>query len=154
MRQVKAVSTADRWRGRHLFRVFDASKVNRRASLATGCCLLRLSAVRAVGNFDESMRERDDHELGKHLINAGFEPVFDPDLFCLEARSNTAREVLSRYARWNLEDRPMTLPEYGQQIGYAYKVLLPKDWRERDIPAAMITLLLPHYLFWRRRKFR
>jgi len=34
VRQVKAVSTADRWRGRHLFRLFDASRVNRQASLA------------------------------------------------------------------------------------------------------------------------
>jgi mycofactocin glycosyltransferase len=150
VRQVKAVSTADRWRGRHLFHLFDCSSLNRQASLATTCCLLRLSAVRGVGNFDESLREREDHELGKRLINAKFEVVFDPELFCLETQSNSVKEVLSRYARWNLEDRRMTLREYGRQIGYAYKGLLPKDWRERDIPAAMITLLLPHYLFWRR----
>ena len=150
VRQVKVVSTADRWRGRHLFHLLDPLKVNRQASLATYCCLLRLSAVRAVGNFDESLREREDCELGRRLIDAGFEVVFDPELFCLETRSNTVKDVLSRYARWNLEDRRMTLPEYGRQIGYAYKVLLPKDWRDRDVPAAMITLLLPHYLFWRR----
>jgi hypothetical protein len=150
VRQVKAVSTADRWRGRHLFHLFDASSVNRQASLATTCCLLRLSAVRAVGNFNESLREREDYELGERLINTGFEVIFDPELFCLETRSNTVREVLSRYARWNLQDRTLTPREYRRQIGYAYKGLLPRDWQERDIPAAMITLLLPHYLFWRR----
>jgi hypothetical protein len=111
---------------------------------------LRLSAVRAVGSFDERLREREDHELGERLINGGYEVVFDPELFCLETRSNTVREVLSRYARWNLEGRPVTLREYRRQIGYAYKSLLPKDWRERDMQAALITLLLPHYLFWRR----
>jgi hypothetical protein len=148
VREAKALSTADRWRGRHLFHLFDSSRVNRQASLTTACCLLRLSAVRAAGNFDERLREREDHELGERLINAGFEVVFDPELFCLETQSNTVREVLSRYARWNLEDRPMTLREYRRQIGYAYRALLPKDWRQRDIPAAMITLLLPHYLFW------
>jgi mycofactocin glycosyltransferase len=150
-----AISTAaHRWRARHLFHILDPSKINRQASLATYCCLLRLSAVRAVGNFDESLREREDRELGRRLINAGFSVVFDPELFCLETRSNTMREVLSRYARWNLDDRPMTLREYRWQIGYAYKHLLPKDWRERDISAAMITFLLPHYLFWRSVKRR
>jgi glycosyltransferase involved in cell wall biosynthesis len=149
VRQVQAATTADRWRGRHLFRLFDASRVNRRASLATTCCLLRLSAVRVVGNFNESLREREDQELGERLINAGFEVVFDPDLFCLETRSDTLGEVLSRYARWNLENSSMTLSEYRRQITYAYKVLLSKDCQERDLPAAMITLLLPHYLFWK-----
>jgi hypothetical protein len=148
VRQTKAITTADRWRGRHLFCLPDPLKVNRRASLATYCCLLRLSAVRAVGNFDESLREREDRELGGRLIDAGFSVVFDPELFCLETRSNTVGEVLSRYARWNLEDRQMTLREYRRQIGYAYKAMLPQDWREWDVPAALITFLLPHFLFW------
>jgi hypothetical protein len=87
---------------------------------------------------------------GRRLTDAGYEVVFDPELFCLETRSNTVSEVLSRYARWNLQDRPLTLREYRRQIGYAYKSLLPKDWRERNFPAAVIALLLPHYLFWRR----
>ena len=147
VRQVQVVTIADRWRGRHLFRCFDSSEINRRASLATGCCLLRLSAVRAVGNFNERLREREDQELGDRLINAGFEVVFDPDLFCRETGSNTLSEVLSRYARWNLENSSMTLREYGRQIAYAYKVLLAKDWQAHDLPAAMITLVLPHYLF-------
>ena len=75
----------------------------------------------------------------------------------LPARSGCRKRRYQRRRRqrpvlrslWNLGDRPMTLREYRRQIGYAYKGLLPKDWRERDVPAAMITLLLPHYLFWR-----
>jgi mycofactocin glycosyltransferase len=162
LRQTQPRTAADRWWERHVFRLDlrdplcrNRSEVNRYADLATGCCLLRLGAVRAVGNFDESLREREDFELGKRLIDAGFSVVFDPELVCLETRWNTLGEVLSRYRRWNIrEDRPMTLREYRGWGGYAYKSMLPKDLRERDIPAALITLLLPHFLFWRSLRWR
>jgi Glycosyl transferase family 21 len=119
-------------------------------TLASGCLVVRRSAVEHVGGFNAALRSGEDADLGQRLREAGYSVVFDPDLFAYSVADNTVREVLERYARWNTPEG-MGIQDYLRQINYALKVMTAADLKAGDIPAAGISLLCPHYQFWTRR---
>jgi glycosyltransferase involved in cell wall biosynthesis len=141
------IGAADRWRERHLFQSSLTLEVRHSASLATYCCLIRKSAVEEVGGFNATLRAGEDADLGKRLLAAGFDVIFDPRLKATSALSNSVTEVLERYARWNTLQR-MTVRGYLRQLNYALKVMVLKDLKARDLLGACISLLAPHYQFW------
>jgi cellulose synthase/poly-beta-1,6-N-acetylglucosamine synthase-like glycosyltransferase len=155
--QVETKCLADRWRGRHLFRMQDAVSIQHNALLSTYGCVLRRNAVMQVGNFDQSLRHSEDAELGRRLLAAGFDVVFDPNLHVISSVTNTVRQVLERYWRWYAGPREeVNLRGYAKQVLYSLKVMAIQDLRDRDLLSVLITLLSPHYQFWkswlRRRK--
>jgi glycosyltransferase involved in cell wall biosynthesis len=141
---------ANRWRGRHLFKSDIPKEISRRAALAGGCFIVRKAAVEQVGGFDTSLVAGEDFDLGQRLLNAGFDVVFDPALFARSLAENSVWEVLERYARWNTRKK-MGVRDYLRQVNYTVKVMVVADLRARDFPAACISLLSPHYQFWRSR---
>jgi cellulose synthase/poly-beta-1,6-N-acetylglucosamine synthase-like glycosyltransferase len=147
IKHVEVRTAAARWRGRHLFHCELAHGVVHRASFATGCSIVRKDAVRQAGGFNPALRSGEDADLGRRLLDAGFDVVFDPKLFATTAVNNSLREVLERYARWNTRER-MKLKSYLRQVSYALKVMVAKDLREKDFSSACISLLAPHYQFW------
>lgn len=139
-----------RWRGRHLFKTEDSLAVNRYASLATYGVLLRKSHVLAVGNFNPGLRHSEDADLGKRLLAEGYEVVFDPQLHVIAITGNSLGQVLERYWRWNAgKDERVSWKEYLKQMVYSVKVMARQDWESGDIFAVPISLLSPHYQFWR-----
>jgi glycosyltransferase involved in cell wall biosynthesis len=144
----EALGMADRWRKRHLFQSSMTEGARHHDSLATGCCLVRKSAVEEVGGFNVMMRAGEDADLGERLLAAGFDVIFDPQLKATSVSSNSVLEVLERYARWNTLNR-MSVRGYLRQLNYALKVMMVKDLEARDPLAACISLLAPHYQFWR-----
>jgi glycosyltransferase involved in cell wall biosynthesis len=142
-----ALSVADRWRERHLFRSSLTLKVRHQASLATGCCLVRKSAVQLVGGFNALSRAGEDSDLGERLLAAGLDVIFDPRLQATSVLSNSVAEVLERYVRWNTLNS-MGAMEYLRQVNYAVKVMAVKDLYAGDPLAACISLLAPHFQFW------
>jgi len=141
-------SPVDRWRARHLFRTEVQAEVQRTASLATYGTLLRADAARAVGGFDSTLRAGEDADLGRRLLAADYEVIFDPRLTVTATQRNTLSQVLERYARWNTLKR-MTARDYARQIWYAARVMVRADLRAGDPAAALISLLAPHFQFWR-----
>lgn len=146
--QPPAADLANRWRGRHLFKMDAAYAVNRRGSLCTGLCLLRRSAVEAVGGFDAKLRCDEDADLGKRLLSAGWEVIHDPELTASALRANTITEVLERYARWNFP-QGLRGRVWLRQLAYTLKVMVRKDLRQRDPLAAVLSLSSVLYP-WRR----
>jgi glycosyltransferase involved in cell wall biosynthesis len=142
------LSLADRWRERHLFQSSLTLEVRHRASLATGCCLVRKSAVEKVGGFNPTFRAGEDAELGERLLAAGFDVIFDPRLKATSVVNNSVADVLERYARWNTLQR-MTFWGYLRQLNYAVKVMAVKDLKAKDPLGVSISLLAPHYQFWK-----
>jgi glycosyltransferase involved in cell wall biosynthesis len=140
--------TADRWRERHLFQSSLTSGVRHQASLATGCSLVRKSAAEEVGGFNANLRAGEDAEIGQRLLAAGYDVIFDPRLKATSVRSNSVMEVLERYARWNTL-HTMTVRGYLRQLNYALKVMAVKDFKAKDPLGACISLLAPHYQFWK-----
>jgi GT2 family glycosyltransferase len=143
-------TVSNRWRGRHLFRSEIARCVSREMTLASGCFVVRRSAVENVGGFNAALRSGEDADLGRRLRGAGYSVVFDPRLFARSVAGNGVLEVLERYARWNTPEG-MEIRDYLRQINYAIKVMVAADLKAGDIPAACISLLCPHYQFWTRR---
>ena len=147
VKEAGPASAATRWRGRHLYRSDMQQSVSRDASLASGCFVVRKSAVRQVGGFNVKLRHGEHAELGRRLRAAGYAVVFDPALFAFSFTKNTVWQVLERYARWNKVGR-MGIRDYLRQINYTLKIMVPADLRARDLKAAGISLLCPHYQFW------
>ena len=150
--QVLPRTVADRWRGRHLFKVHVRRAGADRALLATGACVLRAQAVRDVGGFEANLRSNEDADLGRRLLAAGFKVIFDPELEAAVISSNTISEVLERYVRWNTQ-REMKWSDYRRQVVYSLKVMACEDLRAGDPMAAFISLLSPHVQFWSARRF-
>ena len=145
----RASSTAaNRWRGRHLFKSELNKELSRKASLAGGCFVVRRQAVEQVGGFNPSLVYSEDFDLGRRLLTAGFDVVFDPNLFAYSYLGNSVWEVLDRYARWNTRTT-MGIRDYLKQISYGIKVMAAADLKAKDVPAACISLLSPHYQFWK-----
>lgn len=148
--QRDAHSLADRWRARHLFRFAEPLAVRHGAPLSSWGCVLRRSAVLAVGNFDPSLRHSEDADLGRRLLAAGFDVVFDPALKVISMISNTPLSVLERYWRWHAGVREhISLSSYARQVWYSLKVLAYRDLASGDPLAVPISLACPHYQFWR-----
>jgi glycosyltransferase involved in cell wall biosynthesis len=143
-------SVITRWRGRHLFKVDSTLPVNRHAALSTWGVLMRRSHVLSVGNFDAALRHSEDADLGGRLLGAGYEVVFDPELKVIAIERNTLGQVLERYWRWYAgKDERVTWKGYLKQIVYSVKVMALMDLRALDPVCVPISLVSPHYQFWR-----
>jgi GT2 family glycosyltransferase len=149
IKEAGSPTVANRWRGRHLFRSNLIRTVSRDATLASGCFVVRKSAVESVGGFNATLRYGEDADLGRRLRAAGYSVIFDPCLFACSVADNSIREVLERYARWNTPNG-MGIRDYLRQINYALKVMAAADLQAGDAPAACVSLLCPHYQFWSR----
>lgn len=142
--QSAAATLAERWRKRHLFKAEPATAPRRDALLATGVCVLRAEAVRAVGGFNAALRAGEDADLGHRLLAAGWQVIADPALRTLCLRHDTAHEVLLRYARWN-SPAGLAPRAFLRQLAYAVKVMMLADLRARDPLAALLSLASPFY---------
>jgi glycosyltransferase involved in cell wall biosynthesis len=148
--QHQATSLADRWRGRHLFRVQEAMAVRHGALLSTYGCVLRREAVLRVGNFDRCLRHSEDADLGRRLLAAGFDVVFDPTLLVVSGVSNSLSQVLERYWRWYAgPGEAVSVRGYLRQVWYSLKVMTRRDLQDGDLLSLPISLFAPHYQFWR-----
>lgn len=67
---------------------------------AGGCGLIRKSALLAVGKFNTLLRHSEDAELGKRLLAAGYDIVFDPSATYICNVRNTLIQVLECYWHW------------------------------------------------------
>ncbi len=142
--------TANRWRARHLFKCDTPLELSRKASLITACTVLRKSLCQAVGGYNPALRHSEDRDLGERLLAAGYDIVFDPAIEITPLGTNTFWQVLERYWRWHAGvSEPLSLKSYAKQIVYSVKVMAAADLAARDPLCVPISLLSPHYQFWK-----
>lgn len=151
--QPEPKNAVERWRGRHLFKLGIPHELRHKALLVTWGAVVRRSAALEVGNYATNLRQGEDAELGKRLIEAGHDVVYDPRLSLSSIAENTLSQVLERYWRWNAHgDEACTWLQYMKNTSYTLKVMVPNDLREGDLLGAFISLLCPHYQFWKSRR--
>lgn len=139
-----------RWRSRHLFRSGAGGEPRRKSSLITWGTVLRKSASERVGGFEPGLRQGEDTDLGVRLLEAGLDVVYDPRLEIDSVAQNTLFQTLERYWRWNAAGAPAVgIGSYLKQAVYSVKTMAARDLREGDPLAALISLLAPHYQFWK-----
>jgi glycosyltransferase involved in cell wall biosynthesis len=145
-------NASDRWRGRHLFKLDVAQEVRHAASLSTFGTVMRASAVATTGGFRADMRHNEDAELGERLLAAGFDVVYDPRIQIVSTASNTVRQLLERYWRWYAgPDGAATWGGYWRNIRYSLGFMARQDLSAGDPLSAAISVICPHYQFWRAR---
>jgi glycosyltransferase involved in cell wall biosynthesis len=148
--QPPAATLAERWRGRHLFKVDAVQALRRRTLLCTWGTLVRASAVRRVGGYDRRLRHTEDGELGIRLLAADFDVVYDPALTVTSIAPNTVAQVLERHWRWYAGATPSaSWREYRKSIAYSIKCMAKDDLRAGDPLCVPLSLLSPHYHLWR-----
>jgi len=150
--QKEALKAADRWRGRHLFRTDKRTAVQEDAAFVTGGAMLRAAAASDAGGYDASRDHGEDADLGRRLLERGYKVIFDPKLTYWQIGSNSLAQVLDRYWRWNRAQGRMNASAYLKQIKYSITVMAREDMETADVGAALISLISPHYQFWRDRR--
>lgn len=148
--QPAAHGVVERWRGRHLFRESKQTQLVRRASLITAGAMVSKSKVLSVGNYDPGLAHTEDRQLGERLLAAGLDVVCDPRLWVTSIVHNDLAQVLERYWRWNAGvAETVSWRHYAKQIAYSLKVMVKEDLLEGDPLSIPISVLAPHYQFWR-----
>jgi GT2 family glycosyltransferase len=139
-----------RWRARHLFKQEHPMQVRHHAPLITYGTLVRRSAVLEVGNYDPALRHSEDAELGERLLVAGYDVIFDPSVPVICNVQNSLGQVLERYWRWYAgKDERISWRGYWRNVVYSIKGMAWQDLKAGDPAAALISLLCPHYQFWK-----
>jgi glycosyltransferase involved in cell wall biosynthesis len=148
--QPPAASAAERWRGRHLFKIGIPLAFSRKALLSTAGAIVRKSTALSAGNYNENLRHTEDGELGQRLLDRGFDVIFDPELHVMATEHNSLWQVLERYWRWHAgTGEEIILRDYLRQIVFSIKVMAAQDLKCSDPLAAVISLLSPHYQLWK-----
>jgi len=140
----------DRWRSRHLFRESHVAQIAEPCKmLITYGTMMRVSAVINAGNFNSSLRYKEDQEMGQRLANYGFHMIGDPSIKIYPSKSNSLTQVLERYARWYMDpEETPSVKGYFHNLKAALKPMMQEDLKERDWICAMISLLVPHLQFF------
>lgn len=140
----------ERWRGRHMFKSNAHLELSLSESLITAGCVLRKSYVLNAGNYDPSLRHSEDVDLGLRLTSLDHKIMFDPCLEICDITSETLPHLLERYWRWHAgKDEGLDLLAYLRQVSYSIKTMASQDIQAGDLLAAVISLISPHYQFWR-----
>lgn len=148
--QSQSSATSDRWRGRHLFKLRVPMQVARRTSHATTAAMVRKSVVLQLGNYREDMRAGEDKDLGDRLLQGGHDVVFDPSIQMFELAHDSIPQVLERYWRWQSGGcSDIDFRHYLRLLAYSLKVMVVEDIQDGDLMSIPISLLCPHYQFWR-----
>ena len=140
-------TAVDRWRARHLFRTDLKREVGFRGYLCTYGAMVRKSRVLKTGNYNRLLRHGEDFELGCRLLEIG-NVVMDPALQVEPVTHNTLFEVMERFARWNRASlESYTFGTFISNHVLAWKICIPKDLKNNDWRAAMISAMVPYFSF-------
>lgn len=148
--QTSTLSATERWRARHLFKCDQKLTFSRQAPLITYGAVLRKSIVLKLGNFDATLRHNEDSDLGERLIEAGYDVVFDPELNVISIGKNNLWQLIERYWRWYAgKEEDVSWQGYARQVAYSLKCMAIEDIAAGDPDSLLISLICPHYQFWR-----
>ena len=94
-------TVADRWRRAHMPQDWG-DRLLHNPRFLFGCNnMLRKSAVREAGGYDETMRTNgEDTDISQRLRAKGWDLLYDPEPHVVHLRQDTARSILDTYWRW------------------------------------------------------
>ena len=90
-----ATALPDRWRGRFWRQSLGAHSLHDAPMLVGACATYKVSALQAVGGFDEDFRTHgEDVDIGRRLRRAGFRLCYDPALVVQHRREDSVTGLL------------------------------------------------------------
>jgi GT2 family glycosyltransferase len=139
-----------RWRARHITREGKDFSVSPNSPLITSAAILRKSTVLDLGNYNSHMTHSEDRDLSERLEKAGYHIGFDPALWVKYIGEENLGKLLDRYWRWtSCDNLEFTFLDYIKNFNYVVKHMCSKDIKDHDPCSCLISLLSPHYLYWR-----
>lgn len=141
-------NAVDRWKSKYLYRKGEFFGKIESSTFLTGGAVIRRSAVMKIGNYNTLYKHSEDRELGDRLILSGFKILSDDDMRMSCQRRDSLFKVYERYWRWNTGS-DISIYSYIKNVYYSLKEMVIKDLMENDLPKAFISLLQPHYTFFK-----
>lgn len=144
-------TAVERWRSRHLFKEeVPPGPAEPCDMLITYGTLMRKGPVMEVGNYNRNLVHTEDHELGLRLHAAGYKIIGAPDPIIRSVAPPKLWKTLERYWRWHAGiDEHLSLKIYLHNIKASIRPMAQADLAKGDILTALISLLCPHYCFWK-----
>ena len=135
------------WRSRHLFS--ENKPYNKEIHLVncliTYAVLLRKEHVLSVGNFNPSLKQCEDQELGQKLIAQNLKIISDPNLITYSIRKETFKSLSLRYARWNSDyaQPKFFLIDFLMSLKVCILIFSKEDLQDNQFKCLIISLIMP-----------
>lgn len=143
-------NSADRWKAIYLYKENRKDEQIREGDFITFGAIVRKSTILKIGNYNPNLTHSEDLDMGKRLTNLGFKVLFNPEAKVMTMHSESIATVLERYWRWYAgENEEVSLKQYLLNIYFSIKVMAWNDLKDFDILRAFISLICPHYQFWK-----
>lgn len=137
------------WRARHLFRENKPynNNIHEVNCLITYAVLLKKEHVLKVGNFNPSLRQCEDQELGDRLIDHNFKIISDPKLLTFSIKKETLKSLCIRYTRWQSEynqSRNFTF-EFFNNLKACLLIFAREDIKDKEYECLIISVFIPFF---------
>jgi len=140
-----------KWRERNLFlETYPSSELPYEVkSLSTYSVILRKSHILSVGNFSQTLRQFEDHDLGERIIKQGYKILFDPSLYCISNKRDNIFQLATRFDRWySPSSEGLNLKSFNNLIKTAFSIWAKRDIQSRELLGVMISLSLPFIILF------
>lgn len=141
----------ERWMIRHMLPICSLNHVVHKTFLSTAGAVMRKSSVMQVGNFNPAFRHREDLDLSDRLLAADCDVIYDPALKVKLLSIESLGSVLERDWRWHCWPGKIDLKTYRVHLRHSLLHRLPKDLGAGDPAGAALTLIAPHFYFFKSR---
>ena len=142
------------WRGQHLFHQSKKFRqdIHLVDCLITYTALLNREHVLNVGNFNPKLKQCEDQDMGRRLIENNFKIISDPQLVSYSLRHETLSSLFTRYRRWRSQnnDEKNIFSELFLDLKISYLIFLREDYNKKSYKLVIISLILPFFLFGQR----
>jgi len=136
-----------KWRSRHLFSENKPynKEVHQVNCLITYAVLLRKDHVLSVGNFNPSLKQCEDQELGQKLIAQNLKIISDPNLITYSIRKESFKSLSLRYGRWNSDyaQRKLLLIDFLMSVKVCILIFSKEDLLNKQYKCLIISLIMP-----------
>ena len=115
-------------------------------TLITYAAILRRKHVLSVGNFKSNLKQFEDLELGKRLIDNNFTILSLPSLITFSCRVESIKSICTRYNRWNtlnLNKKEITPMIFFNILKSSWRIFFVKDLQSRDLYCCLFSLFFP-----------
>jgi glycosyltransferase involved in cell wall biosynthesis len=144
----------DRWRNIHLFKSEHQYTKPTSCGLITYGTLIRKQAILEAGNYDEKLTQLEDTDLGNKLHALNWKIFLDPNLYVDSLTSDSYWMLLERYWRWYAsQQNEISIQSYIQNFKYSLFYMAKKDIKDRDFKRLLLSLICPHYQFFKSIKY-
>ena len=140
-----------KWRERNLFlETYPSSKQPYEVkSLSTYSVMLRKSHVLNVGNFAQTLRRFEDHDLGERIIKQGYKILFDPTLHCISNKQDNLIQLATRVDRWySPSSEGLNVKSFNNLLKTAISIWVRRDIKSRELFGVIISLSLPFIILF------